>query len=172
MLDTDTGELIEKTLKHDGKQMREFYSALLQEKVLVGIDALVSEADGRAGNRMPRRSSSQNPQGRDPQAEARSAGYAFDTESAGGKPFFHYLDAFERATGSAHFAVAPSSMGAHAEWRAKHAAIDSACAWFATRPFLMEPRRPARTASVAVGSPCEPTKDRFADSVSTLSGID
>jgi len=36
MLDTETGELIEKTLKHDGDEVRKFYSAL-PGQVLVGI---------------------------------------------------------------------------------------------------------------------------------------
>jgi transposase len=39
MLDTETGELVEKTLEHDGQQVREFYSALLPDQVLVGIEA-------------------------------------------------------------------------------------------------------------------------------------
>jgi transposase len=39
MLDTDTGELVEKTLEHDGKQVQDFYFALLPEPVLVGIEA-------------------------------------------------------------------------------------------------------------------------------------
>ena len=38
MLDTDTGELVEKTLEHDGEQVREFY-AVLPGPVLVGIEA-------------------------------------------------------------------------------------------------------------------------------------
>ncbi|HZD46214.1 MAG TPA: IS110 family transposase [Acidobacteriaceae bacterium] len=38
MLDTDTGELIEKTLEHEGEGMRKFYSAL-PSPVLVGIEA-------------------------------------------------------------------------------------------------------------------------------------
>jgi transposase len=38
MLDTATGELIEKTLKHDGDEVRKFYSAL-PGQVLVGIEA-------------------------------------------------------------------------------------------------------------------------------------
>ena len=38
MLDTDTGELVEKTLEHDGEEVREFYSALPRQ-VLVGIEA-------------------------------------------------------------------------------------------------------------------------------------
>ena len=38
MLDTDTGEVIEKTLQHEGDEVREFYSAL-PGPVLVGIEA-------------------------------------------------------------------------------------------------------------------------------------
>jgi hypothetical protein len=52
MLDADTGELVEKTLEHDGKQVREFYSAPRKSSGRDRshrIDALVSEADGRLG---------------------------------------------------------------------------------------------------------------------------
>jgi len=38
MLDTDTGELVEKTLEHQGDELRKFYSAL-PGPVLVGIEA-------------------------------------------------------------------------------------------------------------------------------------
>jgi hypothetical protein len=38
MLDTDTGELVEKTLEHDGDELRKFYSAL-PGPILVGIEA-------------------------------------------------------------------------------------------------------------------------------------
>ena len=38
MLDTETGELIKKILKHDGDEVRKFYSAL-PDQVLVGIEA-------------------------------------------------------------------------------------------------------------------------------------
>jgi transposase len=38
MLDTDTGELIERKLEHEGGQLREFYTAL-QGPVVVGIEA-------------------------------------------------------------------------------------------------------------------------------------
>jgi hypothetical protein len=41
MLDTGTGELVEKTLAHDGEKVREFYAAL-PGSVLVGIEATVS----------------------------------------------------------------------------------------------------------------------------------
>jgi len=39
MLDTDTGEVIEKTLEHEGDEVREFYSAL-PGPVLVGSKPL------------------------------------------------------------------------------------------------------------------------------------
>jgi transposase len=38
MLDTDTGEFVEKTLEHDGEELRKFYSEL-SRPVLVGIEA-------------------------------------------------------------------------------------------------------------------------------------
>ena len=38
MLETETGELVEKTLEHEGEKVREFYSAL-PGPVLVGIEA-------------------------------------------------------------------------------------------------------------------------------------
>jgi transposase len=38
MLDTDTGELVEKVLEHDGEKVREFYAALTGP-ILVGIEA-------------------------------------------------------------------------------------------------------------------------------------
>src|SRR5438876_11895863 len=38
MLDTETGEVLEKTLKHDGDEVRKFYSAL-PGQVLAGIEA-------------------------------------------------------------------------------------------------------------------------------------
>jgi len=60
-LDSDTGELEEKILEHQGETVRELYSAL-SSPILVGIesnrlDAVVSGADGKVGDRMPSRSS-------------------------------------------------------------------------------------------------------------------
>lgn len=57
MLNTDTGELVEKVLEHEGEEVRKFYAAL-PKPVLVGIEshrinAVVSEADGRTRDRMP-----------------------------------------------------------------------------------------------------------------------
>jgi transposase len=38
MLDTDTGEVVDRTFEHDGEKVREFYAAL-PGPVLVGIEA-------------------------------------------------------------------------------------------------------------------------------------
>ena len=38
MLDVDTGELVERTLEHDGEKVKQFYAAL-PGPVLVGIEA-------------------------------------------------------------------------------------------------------------------------------------
>jgi len=39
MLETETGEVVNRTLMHEGKQVREFYSEL-PRPVLVGIEAI------------------------------------------------------------------------------------------------------------------------------------
>ena len=46
MLDTDTGELEEKTLEHQGETVRKFYSAL-SGPILVGIEATGSHCRWR-----------------------------------------------------------------------------------------------------------------------------
>src|ERR1700730_2174222 len=63
-------------------------------------------------------------------------------------------------------------MGAHAESSPTHPAIHGAREWFTAGAGLLEPGGPTRTPGVAAGYPCEPTKDSFADFVSTLPGID
>ena len=73
MLDTDTGELEDKTLEHQGETVREFYSAL-SGPILVGIEATGSmqwflELMEELG-RMPSRSSGENPQSRNTQTKA------------------------------------------------------------------------------------------------------
>ena len=74
MLDSDTGELEEKTLEHQGETVREFYSALSGPSSgrdrSDRLDAVVPGADGRAGDRMPRRPSPEDPPSRDAQTKA------------------------------------------------------------------------------------------------------
>jgi hypothetical protein len=68
MLDSDTGELEEKTLEHQGETVREFYFRTVWSDSggdrSDRIDAVVPGTDGRVGDRMPRRSSGENPQSR------------------------------------------------------------------------------------------------------------
>jgi hypothetical protein len=40
MFDTVTGEIVNRTLMHEGNEVREFYSQLLPHPVLVGIEAI------------------------------------------------------------------------------------------------------------------------------------
>ena len=69
MLDNDTGELQEKTLEHQGETVREvlFRTAWSDSggDRSDRLDAVVPGVDGRAGDRMPRRSSPEDPQGGD-----------------------------------------------------------------------------------------------------------
>jgi len=65
MLDTETGEVVEKTLQHEGEKVREFYSAL-PRPVQVGIEATGSmlwflNLMEELGHRQPGRSSGQDP---------------------------------------------------------------------------------------------------------------
>ena len=72
MLDTATGEVVNLTLTHEGNKVREFYSTLPRPVCgdrSHGIDAVVCEPDGRAGNRMPGRSSGDDSSGRATEAE-------------------------------------------------------------------------------------------------------
>ena len=59
MLDTDTGEFDEKTLEHEGEEVRKFYSGLHSPDFgrdrSDRLDAVVPGAAGRAGHRMPSR---------------------------------------------------------------------------------------------------------------------
>ena len=69
MVDTETGEFTEKTLSHEGNEVREFYAAL-EGPVVVGIEATRSHAvvfgtTGRAGDGVPGGSSGEDSGRRD-----------------------------------------------------------------------------------------------------------
>ncbi len=114
MLDTDTGELEEKTLGHEGETVREFYSAL-RGPILVGIEAtgsmqwfleLMEELgiECRVGHPAKIRKAETRKQKHD-RRDARLlltllAEHRFPT-----------IWALERAARSAHVATSPSSVG-------------------------------------------------------------
>ena len=73
MLDTVSGEVVNRTLQHEGNEVREFYSEL-PRPVLVGIEAIgpmrvVSQSAGRIGNRMSGWGCHQDSSSRTAQAE-------------------------------------------------------------------------------------------------------
>ncbi len=73
MVDTETGEFVERTLSHEGNALREFYAAL-EGPVVLGIEATGSmqwflELLRRVGNPMPRGTSGQDPRERNAEAE-------------------------------------------------------------------------------------------------------
>jgi hypothetical protein len=74
MLDTETGEFSEKTLTHEGSEVREFYAAFVGP-VVVGIEATGAmrwflELLEELGDRVPGGTSGEDPGARDPETEA------------------------------------------------------------------------------------------------------
>jgi len=73
MLDTDTGELQDKTLEHQGRDrpgvlFRTVWSDSGGDRS-DRLDAVVPGIDGRVGDRMPSRSSPEDPQSGDAEAK-------------------------------------------------------------------------------------------------------
>src|SRR5713226_2476874 len=60
MVDTETGEFTEKTLSHEGNEVREFYAAL-EGPVVVGIEATGAMQCGTEG--LPKRPTKRGPEG-------------------------------------------------------------------------------------------------------------
>ncbi len=156
MLDTETGELEEKTLEHEGDTVREFYSAL-PGPILVGIEAtgsmqwfleLMEELgiECRVGHPQKIRKAETRKQKHD-RRDARLASDVARRESLS-----NHLDALERATRSAHVATSPSSVGAPAISSPTHTTIDGTQPRSQERPRAMESSGPARTSGIASGS--------------------
>ena len=166
MLDTETGELVEKTLEHDGDEVRKFYSALTGP-VQVGLEAsgsmhwfleLLEELgiDCRVGHPSEIRKAEARKQKHD----RRDA--ALLLETAGRKALSLDLDAFQRTAGSAHTAAAPSSVGAYPDASAEHAASHGAQSRSAARQEAVEPSRPTRHCILAATAAYRLSAQRFA----------
>src|SRR6201981_2993446 len=119
------------------------------------LDAVVSGADGRAGDRMPSRGSGQDPSGRTTQAEKRPKRCPASAEAAGRESLSNDLDALDRAARAARAATPPSSMGAPAIPNPAHPAIDGTQPRSQAGTRAMEPSGPACTGEVASGSSCQ-----------------
>src|ERR1700740_1027453 len=93
------------------------------------LDAVVSGADGKGGDRMPSRGSGQDPSGRTTQAEKRPKRCPASAEAAGRESLSNDLDALDRAAQSAHVATSPASVGAPAIPSPAHLTIDGTQPW-------------------------------------------
>jgi hypothetical protein len=72
MLDTNTGEVVKRTLQHEGNNVRELFQPCATGSCgnrSHWIDAVVFEPHGRTGNRMFGRSSGRDSSGRTTKAE-------------------------------------------------------------------------------------------------------
>ena len=115
ILDTTTGEVVEKSLVHEANNVRNFNSTL--SRSVWGPkrpDRCSGEPHGRAGNRMPGRSPGEDSSGRAPEAETGSARCGLEPEAAGRKPLPGDLAACEGTARSAGLAMASSSVRMHA----------------------------------------------------------
>ena len=156
MLDRETGEVVEKTLKHEGETVRD----ILRGVAGAGggrarshrLDGMVSAAARRTRDHVPRGPSGDDPKSGDAQAETRStrcgvAAAAADRESVSGD-----LDTLDRAAGSAGAVAAPAPVGAPADARAERVARDRPGLWRAARTRAVESRRPGDAGGVAAAT--------------------
>jgi transposase len=164
-------ELVEKTLEQAGNQVREFYSALLHEKILVGIEATGSmhwflklmeelRIECRVGHPQKIRKAETCKQKHD-RWDARLI-LKLLAENRFPTIWMPSNEQRDLRTLLRH-----RHQWVRMQVACKHSAVYGALEWFAQRPFIVEPGRPTRTPSVATGSSCEPTKSRFAGFVST-----
>src|SRR3989442_14131149 len=142
MLDRDTGEIVEKTLTHEGGAVREFYASI-PPPVVVGIEAtgsmgwflrLMEELAiaCRVGHPTAIRKAETRP------AETRSPRCGAGAAAAGRGSVSGDLDAVHRVPGSPVLTSASPSVGPHADARAERAARDRAGPRRAARPHVVE----------------------------------
>src|SRR3977135_1733091 len=140
MVDTETGEFTEKTLSHEGNELREFYAAL-EGPVVVGSEAtgamqwflqLLEELGivCRVGHPAKIRAAETRKQKHDRRDARLEVGRAV---SEGGW-LSRDLDALERATRLTNSAARPSSVGEDTNASTEHMASHSAQSRTAARP--------------------------------------
>ena len=141
MLDRDTGEIVEKTLTHEGETVRTFYASL-PAPVVVGIEAtgsmgwflrLMEELaiECRVGHPTAIRKAETRQQKHDRRDAALLLRLLVEDR-------FRDLDAVHGVPGSPVLTPAPPSVGPHADARAERAARDRAGPRRAARPHLVE----------------------------------
>ena len=174
MLDSETGELEEKTLEHEGETVREFYSAL-PGPILVGIEAtgsmqwfleLMEELgiECRVGHPAKIRKAETRKQKHD----RRDARLLLTLLAENRFPTIWMPSSEQR---DLRTLLAPSSVGAPAISSPAHLAIDGTQPWSQERSLPMEPSGPGRTPGVASGSSRERATESIDDVVPRLAGI-
>ena len=156
MLDRDTGVVVEKTLKHEGEAVREFYTSI-PPPVVVGIEAtgsmgwflrLMEELaiECRVGHPTAIRKAETRRQKHD----RRDAALLLQLLAEDRFPAI-WMPSTE-LPGSPVLTPAPPSVGPHADARAERAARDRAGPRRAARPHVVESRGPGTARVVAAGA--------------------
>jgi transposase len=176
MLDTETGELVEKTLEHEGEKVREFYSAL-PGPVLVGIEATGSmqwflklmeelKIECRVGHPAKIRAAEPRKQ----KYDRRDANLLLKLLAENRFPSIWMPSTEQRDLRTLlrhrHQWV---QMRARVQHTLQSIALSNG---LAAGQLPMEPSGPTRTRSVAASSPGEPTPSRPADVVPSFAGTD
>jgi len=174
MLDRDTGEIVEKTLVHEGGAVREFYAAI-PPPVVVGIEAtgsmgwflrLMEELaiECRVGHPTAIRKAETRQQKHD----RRDAALLLQLLDEGRFPAIWM--ASTEVPGSPSLTAAPSSVGPHADARAERAACDRAGARRTAGSHAVESRRPSAAGVVTAGAAYRASPQRAPGVVSALGG--
>ena len=156
MLDTETGEVVNRTLTHEGDSVREFYSTL-PGPVRVGIEAtgsmkwflhLMEELgiDCQVGHPATIRAAEPRRQKHDQRDAELLLKLLVENR------FPSDLATVEGTPGSARVALTPSSMGTPADADTERAAGDRAGEWFKARELAVERKRTASDRVVTAGN--------------------
>ncbi len=157
MVDTTTGEVVSMTLKHEGNNVREFYSSL-PRPVRVGIEAtgsmqwfvnLMEELGIECLVGHPAQIRAAEP--RKQKHDRRDADLILKLLAEDRFPAI-WLPSKELQDLRA-FVAASSSVGTHADAGTKCTAVDCLGEWSTTRYCPVEPRRTKQDRSIAVDAP-------------------
>ena len=176
MLDTDTGEVVEKTLQHEAEKVREFYSALAGP-VQVGIEAtgsmhwfleLLEELgiDRQVGHPSEIRKAETRKQKHD----RRDAALLLKLQVENRFPSIWMPSTELRDLRT--LLTAPSPVGADADASAERTASHRPESRSASRQDPVEPSRPTRHRIVAAAAPCSVSASRVAELVPQVERAD
>ena len=158
MLDGDTGEVVERTLTHEGEAVRAFYASIPGPAV-VGIEATGSmgwflRLLEELAHPVPGGASRSRAEGGDAAAETRPTRCRPAVEVAGRGSVSGDLDALDGAARSPRVAAPPASVGAPAHAGAAGAPGHRHESRPPSRADAVEPRRPGDARGAALAAAC------------------